>query len=141
VAGCRVGTGKAHRRSAVRRPGGGKSFPGTSTPNNPANAAKLAAADALGALADDAGITLVQMAIAFVTRHPAVTSAIIGPRTSEQLESYLAADGIELSDDVLDRIDEIVPPAVSVNIADTMWFHTTTVLGAAYRRGRATKEW
>ena len=50
------------------------------------------------------------MAIAFVTRHPAVTSAIIGPRTVAHLDSYLAADGIGLSSDVLDRIDQIVPP-------------------------------
>ena len=55
---------------------------------SPANAAKLDAADALGALADEAGITLIQMAIAFVTRHPAVTSAIIGPRTMEHLDTY-----------------------------------------------------
>ena len=57
--------------------------------DSPANAAKFDAADALGALADEAGITLVQMAISFVTRHPAVTSAIVGPRTIEHLDSYL----------------------------------------------------
>ena len=90
---------------------------------SPENAAKLDAADALGALADEAGLTLVQMAIAFVTRHPAVTSAIVGPRTIEHLESYLAADGVELSDDVLDRIDAIVPPGQTVNVADNMWAH------------------
>ena len=80
---------------------------------NLANAAKLDAADALGALADEAGLTLIQMAVAFVIRHPAVTSAIIGPRIMEHLDGYLAADGIELSADVLDRIDEIVPPPES----------------------------
>jgi Aldo/keto reductase family len=69
----------------------------------------LDAVDALGALADQAGITLIQMAIAFAVRYPAVTSAIIGPRTMEHIGSYLAADGITLSSDVLDRIDEIVP--------------------------------
>ncbi|MBI5105473.1 MAG: aldo/keto reductase [Solirubrobacterales bacterium] len=78
------------------------------------NAAKLDAADALGALADEAGLTLIQLAIAFVVRHPAVTSAIVGPRTMDHLESYLAADGIELSSDVLDRIDAIVPPGRTV---------------------------
>ena len=77
---------------------------------SPANAARFDAADALGALADEAGLTLIQMAVAFVTRHPAVTSAIIGPRTMEHLDSYLVADGIELSTDMLDLIDEIVPP-------------------------------
>ena len=67
----------------------------------PANAAKLDAADALGALAEEAGMTLIQMAIAFVTRHPAVTSAIVGPRTMEHLESYLAAAAIDLPSDVI----------------------------------------
>jgi hypothetical protein len=50
------------------------------------------------------------MAIAFVTRHPAVTSPIIGPRTMDHLDTYLAADGIELPSDLLDRIDQIAPP-------------------------------
>jgi aryl-alcohol dehydrogenase-like predicted oxidoreductase len=100
----------------------------------PANAAKFAAADALGALADEAGITLIQLAIAFATRHPAVTSAIIGPRTMEHLESYLAVDEVELSTDVLDRIDAIVPPGHTVNVADNMWSFGTTALGAAARR-------
>jgi aryl-alcohol dehydrogenase-like predicted oxidoreductase len=103
---------------------------------NPANAAKLDAADALGRLADEAGITLIQMAIGFVTRHPAVTSAIIGPRTMDHLDSYLAADGIELSSDLLDRIDQIVPPGFTVNVADNMWStgHGTPTLSAAFRR-------
>ena len=79
--------------------------------DSPANAAKFDAADALGALADAAGITLVQMAISFVTRHPAVTAAIVGPRTIEHLDSYLEADGVVLSADVLDRIDGSSPPA------------------------------
>jgi hypothetical protein len=74
------------------------------------NAAKLDAADALGTLADEAGMTLIQMATAFVIRRPAVTSAIIVPRTMEHLDAYLAADGIDLSGGLLDRIDEIVPP-------------------------------
>ena len=101
---------------------------------NPANAAKLDAADALGALAGEAGLTLIQMAVAFVIRHPAVTSAIIGPRTTEHLDGYLAADGIELPSDVLDRIDEIVPPGVTISVADNMWNVGTTALDAAFRR-------
>jgi aryl-alcohol dehydrogenase-like predicted oxidoreductase len=107
-------------------------FPGVYDSTNPANAAKLDAADALGALADEAGLTMVQMAVAFVTRHPAVTSAIIGPRTMAHLESYLTADGIELSGDLLDRIDAIVPPGHTVNVADNMW--RTPSLDAASRR-------
>jgi aryl-alcohol dehydrogenase-like predicted oxidoreductase len=109
-------------------------FAGAYDSTNPANAAKLDAADALGALADEAGLTLIQIAVAFVIRHPAVTSAIIGPRTMEHLDGYLAADGIELSADVLDRIDQIVPPGVTINVADNMWNVGTPALGAAFRR-------
>jgi aryl-alcohol dehydrogenase-like predicted oxidoreductase len=83
-------------------------------------------------LADEAGMSLIQMAIAFVTRHPAVASAIIGPRTMEHLESYLAADDTELSSDLLDRIDEIVPPGHTVSVADNMW--KTSTLDVAFRR-------
>jgi aryl-alcohol dehydrogenase-like predicted oxidoreductase len=84
----------------------------------PANQRKLEAADALGRLADEAGMSLISMALAFVLRHPAVTAAIIGPRTMEHLESQLGAADVELSDEVLDRIDEIVPPGVNVNPRD-----------------------
>ena len=96
---------------------------------------RLAGGDYPGAVVfDQTGLTLIQMAVAFATRHPAVTAAIIGPRTMEHLDSYLAADGIELSTDVLDRIDEIVPPAVTINVADNMWNIGTTALEAAFRR-------
>jgi aryl-alcohol dehydrogenase-like predicted oxidoreductase len=87
----------------------------------PANQRKLDAADALAELAEEAGITLIEMAIAFVIRHPAVTSAIIGPRTMEHLESQLTAADVELSDELLDRIDEIVPPGLNVNPTDAGW--------------------
>ena len=130
-------SGKYRRGQDVAGPGSAaraQRFPGAYDAMNPANAAKLDAAHALADLADEAGITLIQMAIGFVTRHPAVTSAIIGPRTMEHLEAYLAADGIELSTDLLDRIDRIVPPGVTVNLADNMWNFGTTVLSAAYRR-------
>jgi aryl-alcohol dehydrogenase-like predicted oxidoreductase len=85
------------------------------------NQRKLDAAEQLAQLADDAGMTLVEMAIAFVIRHPAITAAIIGPRTMEHLESQLAAADVSLADDVLDRIDEIVPPGVTINQADNFW--------------------
>ena len=87
----------------------------------PENQRKLDAADALGQLADDAGIPLVHLALAFVLRHPTVTAPIVGPRTMEQLEGVLGAVDVELSDDVLDRIDEIVPPGTSFNPADAGW--------------------
>jgi aryl-alcohol dehydrogenase-like predicted oxidoreductase len=87
----------------------------------PENQRKLDAADALADLADEAGISLVEMAIAFVLRHPAITSAIIGPRTMQHLDSQLAAADVALSDDVLDRIDQIVAPGVTLNPADNGW--------------------
>ncbi len=87
----------------------------------PANQAKLEAADALGRLADEAGISLIHMALAFVIRHPAVTAAIIGPRTMEQLSSQLGAAEVELDDALLDRIDEIVAPGTTVNPTDAGW--------------------
>jgi aryl-alcohol dehydrogenase-like predicted oxidoreductase len=130
-------SGRYRKGQVVSGPGSsarGQRFPGAYDSANPANAAKLDAADALGALADEAGITLVQMALAFATRHPAVTSAIIGPRTMEHLDAYLAADGIDLPSDLLDRIDQIVPPGVTINVADNMWNIGTPALSAAFRR-------
>jgi len=100
----------------------------------PGNQAKLEAADALGALADESGISLIEMALAFVTTHPAVTAAIIGPRTSEQLESQLGALERTLSADVLDRIDEIVAPGTTVNVNDTGWDPPYLADSAARRR-------
>jgi aryl-alcohol dehydrogenase-like predicted oxidoreductase len=96
-------------------------LPGRYDLSTPENQRKLDAADALAQLADEAGITLIEMAIAFVIRHPAVTSAIIGPRTMEHLESQLTAADVVLSDDVLDRIDEIVPPGVNISPGDGGW--------------------
>jgi aryl-alcohol dehydrogenase-like predicted oxidoreductase len=84
----------------------------------PGNQRKLEAADALAELADEAGLTLIQMALAFCLEHPSVTAPIIGPRTMEHLEGQLAAADVKLSADVLDRIDEIVPPATNLNPAD-----------------------
>jgi aryl-alcohol dehydrogenase-like predicted oxidoreductase len=130
-------SGKYRKGEVVSGPGSatrGQLFPGVYDSANPANAAKLDAADALGALADEAGITLIQMAIAFATRHPAVTSAIIGPRTREHLDSYLAADKIDLSSDLLDRIDQIVPPAGTINVADNMWNRSPALSPASRRR-------
>ncbi len=97
------------------------------------NQRKLEAADALAVLAEQSGITLIEMALAFVIRHPAVTAAIIGPRTMEQLESQLTAADVELSGDVLDRIDEIVAPGVNVNETDAGWSNPALAPGARRR--------
>jgi aryl-alcohol dehydrogenase-like predicted oxidoreductase len=96
-------------------------IPGRYDLSLPENQVKLEKADALAKLAEEAGITLIELAIAFVIRHPAITAAIIGPRTMEHLESQLTAAEIVLSDEVLDKIDEIVPPGVNFNPADGGW--------------------
>ncbi|KAB8194901.1 aldo/keto reductase [Nonomuraea phyllanthi] len=85
------------------------------------NQRKLDAVEQLAVLAEQAGLTLVELALAFTIRHRAVTSAIIGPRTMEHLEGQLTAADVRLSDDVLERIDEIVPPGVTLNPADRGW--------------------
>ncbi|MGK5170161.1 aldo/keto reductase [Geodermatophilus sp. CPCC 205761] len=88
---------------------------------SPANQRKLDVVEELARLAEQAGMSLIEMSIAFVLRHPGVTSAIVGPRTMAQLESYLPAAGIELSTEVLDRIDELVAPGVTVNPDDNSY--------------------
>jgi aryl-alcohol dehydrogenase-like predicted oxidoreductase len=86
--------------------------------SKPENQAKLEAATALADLADEVGISLIHMALAFVIEHPAVTSAIIGPRTAEHLESQLGAADVRLAPEVLDRIDQIVKPGTNFSFAD-----------------------
>jgi aryl-alcohol dehydrogenase-like predicted oxidoreductase len=100
---------------------------------NPYNQRKLDAVEELALLADDAGLTLIQLAIGFVLTHPAVTSPLIGPRTMEQLETQLAAAEVVLTDDLLDRIDEIVPSGTTINPADSS-FDNPALAPAARRR-------
>lgn len=87
----------------------------------PANQRKLDVVEELAQLADQSGMTLIELAIAFVINHPGVTSAIVGPRTMEQLKSYLPAADITLSAEVLDRIDELVAPGVTINPDDNSY--------------------
>ena len=86
--------------------------------STPDNQRKLDAADALGRLADDAGLSLIHLALAFVMQHPAVTAPIIGPRTLDHLKSQIGATDVRLSVDILDKIDEIVPPGSTISRAD-----------------------
>jgi aryl-alcohol dehydrogenase-like predicted oxidoreductase len=76
--------------------------------------ARLDAVEELIKIADDAGLSLTHISMAFVMEHPAVTSAIIGPRTREQLDDLLAGADVRLDPDVLDLIDDIVPPGTSI---------------------------
>jgi aryl-alcohol dehydrogenase-like predicted oxidoreductase len=87
----------------------------------PGNQLKLDAAEGLALLAEEAGLSLIQLAIAFAAQHPAVSAVIIGPRTLEQLESQLGAADVRLTPELLDRIDEIVPPGRNLNPADAGW--------------------
>jgi aryl-alcohol dehydrogenase-like predicted oxidoreductase len=87
----------------------------------PGNQRKLEAAEQLFGVAEAAGLSLVHLAVAFVNQHPGVTSAIIGPRTMEQLETKLGAADVRLTADVLDQIDAIVPPGTNLNWHDAGW--------------------
>jgi aryl-alcohol dehydrogenase-like predicted oxidoreductase len=129
----RQDTGVDMTRGRARR------LPHRFDPALPGNQAKLAAVEELIKIAADAGCSLTHMALAFVTGNPAVTSAITGPRTMEQLTDLLAGASVTLDDDVLDRIDQIVPPGVTLNPADAGWQPSVLADPAARRRPRATR--
>jgi aryl-alcohol dehydrogenase-like predicted oxidoreductase len=97
------------------------------------NRAKLHAVEQLAEVADQAGLTMIQLALGFVTAHPAVTSAILGPRTLEHLHSQLAAADTVLTGDVLDAIDGIVAPGVDL-AADEKFDTPPSLLDPALRR-------
>ena len=101
--------------------------------SHPANQRKLDAVEDLAQLAEETGITLIELAIAFVLNHPAITAALIGPRTMEQLEGQLAATDVVVDKAVLDRIDDIVPPGTTINPADNS-FNNPALEPAARRR-------
>jgi aryl-alcohol dehydrogenase-like predicted oxidoreductase len=108
----RFGSGKDNSSRRAER------IPGRYNLSLAENRRKLALVDELVELARGAGLTLVELAIGFVLSHRSVTSPIIGPRTMDHLEPLLKAADARLSADVLDRIDEIVPPGVNVNRVD-----------------------
>ena len=109
--------------------------PARHDPDRPENRAKLEAVHALQDLADEAGLSLIHLALGFVLAHPAISSAIIGPRTMEQLESQLGVEKVALSADVLDRIDEIVPPGTTINEADRGYAPPALTDSALRRQG------
>jgi aryl-alcohol dehydrogenase-like predicted oxidoreductase len=90
-------------------------------PSQPENERKLQAVGELAKLAADTGLKLPHLAVGFVLAHPAITSVIIGPRTMEHLDDLLAGADTVLTEDVLDRIDEIVPPGTDLNPADSYY--------------------
>jgi aryl-alcohol dehydrogenase-like predicted oxidoreductase len=97
----------------------------------PANQRKLEAAEALAQLAEEAGLSLIELAIAFVLNHLAVTAAFIGPRTMEQQASQLSAADVVLDSALLNRIDELDPPGSTLNPADGGWAQPGPAAGRA----------
>ncbi|MDX8053007.1 aldo/keto reductase [Lentzea sp. BCCO 10_0798] len=95
---------------------------------------KLDAVEQLIQVAEQAGMSLTHMAMAFTVTHPGVTSAIIGPRTAAQLDDLIAGAGVVLGDDVLDRIDEIVPPGTDVGALDIAYVPPAVANPALRRR-------
>ena len=111
-------TGRYRKGQDVPQSSRASRVPGRYDLEKPGNQAKLEAVEELALLAEDAGLSLIHLALAFTLIHPAVTSPIIGPRTMEQLETQLGAVDVTLSNDILDRIDKIVPPGVTLNRDD-----------------------
>jgi aryl-alcohol dehydrogenase (NADP+) len=85
------------------------------------SSAKHDAVEALQEIAAGAGVSVTHLALAWNVEHPAVTCALIGPRTEEQLDDLLGAAGLRLDEDVLDAIDAVVPPGTNLNPADPGW--------------------
>ncbi|EWY38615.1 aldo/keto reductase [Skermanella stibiiresistens SB22] len=94
----------------------------------------LNAVEKLIPVAESAGISLMHMALAFVVSHPALTAAIIGPRTLEQLDGLLAGAEVVLTDEILDRIDGIVPPGVDVAPLERAAYSPPSIIQTASRR-------
>ncbi len=111
-------SGRYRKDSELPTSGRAERIPQRFDMNLPGNQAELEAAEQLARLADEADLSLIHLALAFVTSHPAVTSAIIGPRTMEHLESQLGAADVVLEPAILDRIDEIVAPGTNLNPPD-----------------------
>ena len=113
--------------------------PGRFDPSIPENAAKLDLVEELVDVAESAGCTLPELAIAFTLAHPAVTSVIIGPRTMDQLETLVSGASLVLDDATLDRIDKIVPPGTNAYHPDGVWRPRSLVDPALRRRPLADR--
>jgi aryl-alcohol dehydrogenase-like predicted oxidoreductase len=112
-------------------------MPGRYDLSNPANATKLDKVEELVPIAEAAGISMVDMAIGFVLAHPAVTSAIIGPRTMDQLTSQLGSGDVVLDAATMDAIDAVVPPGTTISAEDNGY--QPPALAAPWRRRRPAR--
>jgi aryl-alcohol dehydrogenase-like predicted oxidoreductase len=127
-------SGRYRRGAETQGPHSASRPPARFDMSDPANQRKLKAVEQLSQLAEEAGLTLIELALAFVLNHPAVTAAIIGPRTMDHLEGQLSAADIRLSAEVLDRIDQIVAPGTTINVVDNGWTQRSVTDPAARRR-------
>ena len=98
------------------------------------NQRKLDAVEALEQLATNAGLPLIELALRFVASHPAVSSCILGPRTLDQLTAQLSAETRRLDDSILDEIDRIVEPGITLNPSDAGWISQEVETAALRRR-------
>ncbi len=124
----RFGVGKDNTSRRASR------IPGRYDLSLPANQKKLEIVTQLDEVAREHSLSLIDMALAFVLEHPGVSSAIIGPRTMEHLESQLGAVDVRLSSEVMDAIDAIVPPGTNVNQEDGGWTPPSLTSPARRRR-------
>ena len=127
-------SGRADLTSSHRAALYSSAFPSHYDSSTPTGRLKAAALAKLAVLAGEAGMTLPQLATAFVRAHPAVTSVLIGPRTQEHLDGLVSGADIELSSDILDRIDEIVPPGTDLDPADNYAATPPAIENAGLRR-------
>jgi aryl-alcohol dehydrogenase-like predicted oxidoreductase len=127
-------TGRYRKDAPLPEGGRASRMPSRYDPKRPQVAAKLELIEELVPIAEEAGVSLGHMALAFSLTHPAVTSAIIGPRTMEQMTDALGAAGVALSDETLDRIDAVVAPGVTIDPEDKGW--TPPWVADAWRRRR-----
>ncbi|MFD5831186.1 aldo/keto reductase [Lentzea sp. NPDC060358] len=123
-------SGRLRRGSAERLSAGRLHW----APRHLTDERKLDAVEALAALAGEAGLSLPHLALGFVTAHPAVSAAVIGPRTPQQLDDLIAGADVVLGGDVLDRIDEIVPPGVDLGPVDVEYVPPALAQPALRRR-------
>jgi aryl-alcohol dehydrogenase-like predicted oxidoreductase len=130
-------SGKYRKDAAIETSHRARRIPQRYDMSIPGNQQKLEVADQLAQLAEKFGMSLIDMAIAFVLEHPGVTSAIIGPRTMDQLEGQLGAADVSLPADLLDEIDRIVPPGTNLNDADAGYAPPS--ITAAWRRRRGAR--
>ena len=127
-------TGKYRLGQDIPMTGRAARVPQRFDPDIPENRRKLELVEELLKVAADVGVSLTHLAMAWVLEHPAVTSAIIGPRTMDQLTDLLAGQDVKLDDSILDRIDELCAPGTNIGTGDAGY--VAPAVASAWRRRR-----